>query len=909
MKNKLDFRDKFFSSQFIENSPDPIFIVDKKGKLIFFNPSCKIFKICADSIRNKKYTNLLYQRQNSKKIDSIISKVFEKGDRFSGIHLKYLAKSGKIFHSDSRFYPLFNKNKCVIACVVANADITKQIEIENKLFKNQETFRALAESSNDVIMRFDKQYRHIYVNSVVYESTGIRAKDFIGKTHKELGFPENLIKAWEKAIKKVFTTAKPHRIEFQLPTKVWIDWLLVPEFSENGKVQYVITTARDITERKNIIDQIHKLNYELEVKVKERIKEYHKINKELKEEIQSRKKIAQELKEREKQYRGIFESAIEGLVIVNNHGKIVEANPSAYKMHGYTYNEFLKLNLNDLVDSSSQKEYILKIKPLLKNEDIYFQGVDIKKNGSLLYIEAHARIFSYTGKRHFLITVNDITKRKLSEQKLQDREKNYKALFNFSPSGIILIDFEGNILDANPAYCNIIGYSREELLEMKITDLSNPDNFPKISKHISYLKKNKKLRHTVKNIRKDGTVVYLELNESKISLAYGGEFILAIASDITDQKLAFIELEKNENRYRTLFNMSPSGIMIESRDNIILDINPVLCKSLGYKYEEIIGKPVEKFFLQTELGSINNLEEEKNQNKTIHLTIKTQRKDGKFVYLELSKTLIPLSDNTQGILVTGIDITKRIEYEKDLLKAKEEAERSNKLKSEFLAQMSHEIRSPINVILSFISLLEQEISKIHNSEEFMSYFTSINRGSRRIIKTIDMILNMSEIQTGSYEVNPRKLNLEKDVFKGVINEYRSLANSKGIKLAFINKTHSSYIVADSYSVVQIFSNLVDNAIKYTEKGKIEIKLYRNAKDKLCVNVKDSGIGISKEYLPNLFRPFTQEEGGYTRKFEGTGLGLALVYQYCKLNNASISVRSTKGMGSTFKVIFECNNVK
>ncbi|GBD91137.1 autoinducer 2 sensor kinase/phosphatase LuxQ [bacterium BMS3Abin04] len=78
---------------------------------------------------------------------------------------------------------------------------------------------------------------------------------------------------------------------------------------------------------------------------------------------------------------------------------------------------------------------------------------------------------------------------------------------------------------------------------------------------------------------------------------------------------------------------------------------------------------------------------------------------------------------------------------------------------------------------------------------------------------------------------------------------------------------------------------------------------------MCVNVKDSGIGISKEYLPNLFRPFTQEEGGYTRKFEGTGLGLALVYQYCKLNNASISVRSTKGMGSTFKVIFECNNVK
>ncbi len=906
MKNKLDFHDKYFLSQFIENSPNPIFIVNERGRLIFLNPSCKIFKSYTDSIKNKKYSNLLNQSKNSKKIDLIISKVFEKGEKFSGIHLEYLSKSGKVFHSDSRFYPLFDENKNVIACVVANTDITKQIETENKLFKKQETFRALAESSNDVIMRFDRQYRHIYVNSVVYESTGIHAKDFIGKTHKELGFPENLIKIWERAIEKVFKTAKPNRIEFQLPTKIWIDWLLVPEFSQTGKVQYVIATARDITERKNIIDQIHKLNYELEVKVKERIKQYHQANKELKKEIQSRKKIAQELKERQKQYKAIFESAIEGLVIVNKHGEVVEANPSAYKMYGYKYNEFLKLNLIDLVDSKSKKEYLLTIKPLLKNEDVSFHGVGLKKNGYPLYIEAHARIFSYTGKRHFLITVNDITKRKLSEQKLQDREKNYTALFNLSPIGIVLIDFEGNILDANPAYCNIIGYSREELLKMKVTDLSHPDSVAKIDKHISYLKKNKILRHTVKNVKKDGEVVYLELNESRISLAYGGEFVLAIASDITDQKLAFIELEKNERRYRTLFDMSPSGIMIENVDNIILDINPALCKSLGYKYEEVIGKPVEKFFPQTELESVNNFEGGKNQNKTIHHTIETQRKDGKFVYLELSKTLIPLTNNTEGVLVTGTDITKRIKYEKDLLKAKEEAERSNKLKTEFLAQMSHEIRSPINVILSFTSLLEQEVSEKYNSKELMSYFKSINRGSRRIIKTIDMILNMSEIQTGSYEVSPRKLSLAKDVFKGVLDEYSSLAESKSIKLTFVNKTHSSNIVADLYSVIQIFSNLVDNAIKYTEKGKIEIKLYRNAKNKLCVNVKDSGVGISEKYLPNLFNPFTQEESGYTRKFEGTGLGLALVYQYCQLNNATIFVRSTKGKGSTFKVIFEGN---
>ena len=129
-------------------------------------------------------------------------------------------------------------------------EIAVRKETETALRQSEETFRALAENSRDTIMRFDRSFRHLYVNPIVESQTGIPAKDFLGKKHRELGFPENLIEQWELAIQCVFERGKPNRIEFQLPTGVWVDWQLVPEFSSDGKVQAVIASARDITERK-----------------------------------------------------------------------------------------------------------------------------------------------------------------------------------------------------------------------------------------------------------------------------------------------------------------------------------------------------------------------------------------------------------------------------------------------------------------------------------------------------------------------------------------------------------------------------------------------------------------------------------------------------------------------------------
>ncbi len=150
-----------------------------------------------------------------------------------------------------------HENGEVIAVLGMYEDITERKQAEEALREREETFRALTETSVDTIMRFDRQHRHLYVNPIVEKQTGIPARDFIGKTHEELGFPEYLVELWGEAIEAVFTSGKPRRLEFELPNHSWVDWQVLPEFGTDGKVNYVVTFARDITERKQAEELVH----------------------------------------------------------------------------------------------------------------------------------------------------------------------------------------------------------------------------------------------------------------------------------------------------------------------------------------------------------------------------------------------------------------------------------------------------------------------------------------------------------------------------------------------------------------------------------------------------------------------------------------------------------------------------
>jgi len=243
-----------------------------------------------------------------------------------------------------------------------------------------------------------------------------------------------------------------------------------------------------------------------------------------------------------------------------------------------------------------------------------------------------------------------------------------------------------------------------------------------------------------------------------------------------------------------------------------------------------------------------------------------------------------------------------IEKNKELELAIERAEKANELKSNFLAQMSHEIRTPINTILNYTSLLRMEFEN-QCSPELRGSFSSIENGAKRLLRTIDLILNMSDIESGTFEVIKRNHSLTKDIIQPVLAEFKSYAKSRNLELKFEHNLEDDIINVDAYTITQTLVNLVDNSVKYTMEGSITIKTEMIDGYK-SVSVSDTGIGIAPEYLPKLFNKFSQEEQGYTRRYEGTGLGLALVKQYCEMNGAEINVESEKGNGTKFTIIFD-----
>jgi PAS domain S-box-containing protein len=374
--------------------------------------------------------------------------------------------------------------------------------------------------------------------------------------------------------------------------------------------------------------------------------------------------------------------------------------------------------------------------------------------------------------------------------------------------------------------------------------------------------------------------------------------------EVNQRRIAQHSLKQSEKQFRLLFEKAPIGMVISSPDDRIMQVNSAFCQSLGYSKEELIDKKTSQFtYLDDQPGYIrlhNQLLEEDLPH--IYFENRFIRKDKKVIYTIVESVLIRGEEEKPHHYISQvIDITERKNVEKELVKAKEKAEESNRLKSAFLAQMSHEIRTPLNVIIAATPILADELPPGNEENEVL--LDSINNAGKRLQRTIDMILNMSSVQSGNYEPEIEEVDLNEEL-KNLTEEFKRLTVNKNMVLKYYNNITEPFIIADKYTVNQIFQNLIGNAVKYTPGGEIVINLFEKDKENICVEVRDTGIGMSAEYMKKIFTPFSQEDTGHKRKFEGNGLGLALVKKYVELNNAEISVKSIKDKGSIFAVTFK-----
>ncbi|MFZ0452182.1 MAG: ATP-binding protein [Ignavibacteriaceae bacterium] len=374
--------------------------------------------------------------------------------------------------------------------------------------------------------------------------------------------------------------------------------------------------------------------------------------------------------------------------------------------------------------------------------------------------------------------------------------------------------------------------------------------------------------------------------------------------EINQRRLAEHSLKQSEKQFRLLFERAPIGMVISSPDGRILKVNHAFCQSLGYDEEELKNKKASELTYLDDQPNYIKLYKQLLEENLSHIYFENRfiRKDKDIIYTIVESVLVRGEDEKPHHFISQvIDITERKKVERELVKAKEKAEESDFLKTAFLAQMSHEIRTPLNVILAATPILADELPE--GNEENDILLDSITNAGKRLQRTIDMILNMSSVQSGNYEPDIEEVYLGNEM-KKLVEEFNQLINSKKLELNFSNKVSDSTILADKYTVNQIFQNLIGNAVKYTPEGYVDITLFDKDEYNLCVEIRDSGIGMSREYMEKLFTPFSQEDSGHKRKFEGNGLGLALVKKYVELNNADISVDSVKDQGSVFTVTFK-----
>ena len=237
----------------------------------------------------------------------------------------------------------------------------------------------------------------------------------------------------------------------------------------------------------------------------------------------------------------------------------------------------------------------------------------------------------------------------------------------------------------------------------------------------------------------------------------------------------------------------------------------------------------------------------------------------------------------------------------ELEKAKASIESLDKLKSEFLALISHEVRTPINVIKGNLDIIKMENDDL-NPAEMNYFFHTIDLEFNRLIRTIDGVVTLAELHSGTYLKKEEEFDLLEIVYP-IYNEYKQHAHSKMVEV-HLNLDSDEYILtADQYAVQQVITNIIDNAVKFTHKGSVEINISSKNESEIIFEVSDTGVGISKDFFPNLFKPFFQEDSGYSRKYEGNGLGLALIKKCADLNEALIEIDSEKGIGTRFAVVF------
>ncbi len=495
-------------------------------------------------------------------------------------------------------------------------------------------------------------------------------------------------------------------------------------------------------------------------------------------------------------------------------------------------------------------------------------------------------------KGYVLSMFDDITERKRSEETLWKSEKRFRRLFENSSVVILLDPDTGNIIDANHAAADFYGWSVEQLKQMRIqqiTNVSSDEAMGNMDKFIT----SKQSQFLFRHHRADGSVRDVEVFSNKIELE-GKDILYTIIHDVTDRILA----DKQLKTLSVAVEQSPTVVVITDPLGNIEYVNPAFIEHTGYTIEEAIGQNPR--ILQSGLMQKSVYEELWKtilSGKVWRGELQNRKKNGDLFWERAIISAIRNNDDeVTNFVAVKENITEQRKIVAALIEEKEHAQESDRLKSAFLANISHEIRTPMNGILGFAQLLNEPHL---TGEELAEYIDLIQQSGKRMLTLINNLINISRIEAGETMLHIDETPVN-ELLRNLYAFFKPEIDKKGLRLNCTTPLpdNESIIETDSGKLIQILTNLIQNALKFTSKGKIDFG-YKRIDDTLEFYVIDTGVGIAPEMIEKIFDRFHQVDNTITRTHEGSGLGLNISKAYAELLGGTIRVESREGIGTEF----------
>jgi len=852
-------------------SPNGILIEDQKGIIIDINPAfCKILKYNKEEMIGMDVRKVTHP-DAWEEIDNNIKNIL------SGKPLKHIKKN--ITKDGSIIYVQLNESSIElpdgqigIMCIAE--DITVRVKAEKALIDSEQKYRLLIENQSDLVVKLDTQGRLLFVSPSYCkifgrEEEGLLGDKIINQVHKGDKSQTKL------AMKKLHLPPYNVYIEQRALTRLgwrWIAWMHTAIVDEEHKVKEIIGVGRDVTERK----------------------------------------IAEEaLLKSEESYRGLFNSTTDAIYIHDKEGRFVDVNLGAVNMYGYNREQFIGkfpdfLSAPGKNDLEQAKFYI---EEAFKGKPQFFEFWGIDKNGRIFPKEVKLNKSTYFGKEVVVAFAQDITERKKTEQAIKESERRLSTLMD-NLQGMTyrcLNDSTWTMEFVSNGCYDLTGYQPSDLIynnKISYNEIVHPLDRNRVWDEVQVAIKDKRSFRLTYRIVSAGNEIKWVLEQGIGVYSQDGKLIAleGFISNITEQKKAEDEVRKLSRSVE----QSSTIIVITDLDAKIEYVNPQFTKTTGYAPEEVIGKiPSILKSGNTTLETYNALWDTLDAGKEWSGEFENRKKNGD-LYWE-SAHIFPLKDeqgNTTHFIAMKEDITGRKKMEQELIAAKNKAEESDKLKSSFLANMSHEIRTPMNAILGFSQLLDepglQDNERIH-------YISLIQRSGNDLMNLIDDIIDISKIEAGQMKVAKSQFSIDQvmqelDVsFKELL---KTRQNKVNLRISYIKPEHAEdiFLNTDVDRFKQIFKNLLNNAIKFTEQDQIEFgfkPIHSNGLKQIEFYVSDTGIGIPDDKQGLIFESFTQVNDSDTKLYGGTGLGLSITKKIVEILGGNIWVKSELGKGSIF----------